>query len=214
MLDLSQYKALIFDMDGTLLDSSAVTQKVLGNWCQQHQLDFEKMYRECQGARIIDFLSQLAPHLDAEREAKALDVLEQQTTDGLKPIPGASQLLQYLDDAAMPWCIATSANRGIATLRLLTTGLPIANVLITSEDVSRGKPDPEHFVTAALRLQQKNQHCLAFEDSNNGVQAALSAGSDVVVIGSNCSIEHPRIVARLENYLELVQQLSAMRGCA
>lgn len=214
MLDLTQYSAFIFDMDGTLLDSSTVTNKVLGHWCQLHQLDFETIHRECQGSRIIDFLTRLAPHLDAEREAKALDILEQQTIDGLVEIAGAADFLKYLDDCDMPWCIATSANLDIATLRLQTTELPTPEILITSEDVSRGKPDPEHFVTAALRLQKSSRQCLAFEDSNNGVKAALSAGCDVVVIGRECNIEHPRIVARLENYLELVQQLNTLRSCA
>lgn len=214
MLDIHRYDALIFDMDGTLVDSSRVIIQVLTEWCQQHQLDFDRIHNNCQGARIIDFLPILAPHLDCQREAEVLDKMEETYTDGLVEVAGAADLLRYLCDSNIDWGIATSASHKIASLRLQTSGLPIPDVFVTAEKVQRGKPDPEHFITTAHCLQQSPENCLVFEDSNNGVQGALHAGCDVVVIGRACTLEHPRIVARLDNYQQLLNALISAEACA
>lgn len=207
MIDLNSYRAIIFDLDGTLVDSSIAITEVTRRWCEKHQLDLNHVLTVCHGSRFVDQVPHLAPELDAKREAAELDAQEGMTATGIVEIPGARELLYQLTRSGVNWGIATSGIHPVATLRLNTAKLPIPKVFVTGEQVSRGKPDPEHFVTTATYLQQIPEHCLVFEDSNNGVQGALQAGCDVVVIGNQVTLDHPRIRARFDNYWPLLKQL-------
>ena len=104
----------------------------------------------------------------------------------------------------MPWAIATSGTEPVAKLRLKTCQLAQPSVFITSERVKQGKPNPEPFNLAASELKYKVSACLAFEDSDHGVNSALSAGCDVVIVGNECTVENMNIVARIENYHALL----------
>lgn len=206
-LDFGAYKAVIFDLDGTLVDSSAAIAEVMGHWCASHNLDPERVMNESRGGRLQDFLPKLAPHLDAGREFEYLCAQEAVTTTGVAAIPGARTVLGHLDGRGLQWGIATSGINQVARMRLRTAGLPLPEILVTAEMVARGKPDPEHFVTAAGALRQQPRDCLAFEDSENGVRSALAAGCEVVVVGEHTALEHPRIRARIPDYRPLLRQL-------
>lgn len=208
-MDFKGYQALIFDLDGTLVDSQDAIVEVFRPWCRRHKLDLDQVLEGCRGARIIDFLPTLAPHLDAQAEFNYLSAREAQTTVGLVAIGGAKRFLSALSAQQITWGIATSCPLAVGSLRLQATGFQIPEVFVTSEQVSRGKPEPEHFQTAAHQLGASASRCLAFEDSNSGVRSALAAGCDVVVVGTHCQIEHPRIKARVNNYWALLNQLNA-----
>lgn len=209
--DLNRYQALIFDMDGTLLDSSLAIRAVFSRWCAQHQLDVDSVMTLCHGSRLRDFLGQLLPHLDVQQEVDKLCAEEALESIGIVALPGARALLDSLSEAGIPWGISTSSVEPVAKMRLTTAGLPIPTILVTGEQVQKGKPDPEHFVTAAARLGAKPEHCLAFEDSPNGVQSALMAGCDLIIMGDHSpTIEfgQRQLVAQLSDYHSLLDHLS------
>ncbi|MBN7818518.1 HAD family hydrolase [Bowmanella yangjiangensis] len=205
--DLDAYQAVIFDMDGTLLDSADAIRQVCSRWCAIHQLDVEQVLAMCHGSRIRDFLPELAPHLDADLEEAWLNAEEAEETNGIVPIEGAHAMLRLLELRGTNWGIATSSAGPVARMRLGTLGFPIPQVLITAEYVKRGKPDPEHFELAAKHLNAEPDRCLAFEDSANGVAAALAAGCDVVVVGEAGQYlypQHQRIVGRISDYQSIL----------
>ncbi|GAA0363590.1 HAD-IA family hydrolase [Bowmanella denitrificans] len=205
-LELDRYQAVIFDMDGTLLDSSTAIREVFHTWCQRHQLDLEQVLTMCHGSRVRDFLDQLAPHLDADEEDGWLFAEEARVTTGVVPISGASEWLQRVSALNMPWGIATSSNRSVALARLNAANLPVPEVLITGDQVEQGKPHPQHFLLAAEKLGVNPARCLAFEDSPNGILSAQSAGCDVIVIGesAHASAQAQQVVARLRDYQPLL----------
>lgn len=213
--DLGRYQALIFDMDGTLLDSSHALRAVFSAWCAQHHLDVDRVLTLCHGSPVRNFLGQLLPHAHPLEEERLLTAAEAQERTGIVALPGARALLDGLDAAGLPWGIATSSVEAVARLRLHEAGLPVPEVLVTAEQVKDGKPDPEPFVLAAARLGVVPAQCLAFEDSRNGVQSALAAGCDLVVMSDDRAwtqalhAQHRRIQATLRNYLSLLDRLPA-----
>ncbi|NTS76259.1 HAD-IA family hydrolase [Catenovulum sp. SM1970] len=205
---LNRYAAFIFDMDGTLLDSTEAIRKVSKVWCQKHGLDLEFVLKTCHGSRLLDIIPSFAPHLDAQKEQDDFVSQEAVVTTGIVEIAGANQLLQFLNQIEKPWGIATSSPVPVAGVRLNAAQLPEPDVFITGDQVTRGKPDPEHFELAAQALNQPTNQCLVFEDSHNGVKGALLAGCDVIVIGDHVDIKHPRIIGRINSYQEIKSQLS------
>lgn len=206
-LNLTDYDGFIFDLDGTLVDSYLAILEVFKPWCKKHQLDLDHVINLCRGGRLLDFLPEIAPHLNAKQEFEILLEEESKVTKGLIEIDGAKAFLDALTVNGITWGIATSCAHSVAYTRLSHTGFTIPNVFVTSERIKQGKPHPEHFATAAADLGLSPKRCLAFEDSNNGVRSALAAGCDVVVIGEHCTIEHSNIKARIKSYSELSEQL-------
>jgi sugar-phosphatase len=213
--DLSRYQALIFDMDGTLLDSSLAIRTVLSRWCAQHRLDVDEVMTLCHGSRLRDFLGQLLPHLDPHEEDDKLCAEEALETRGIVALPGARAVLDSLNAAGIPWGIATSSVEPVAKMRLTTAGLPIPEILVTAEQVQKGKPDPEHFVTAAARLGVTPERCLAFEDSPNGMQSALMAGCDLIIMGDYrpaIEFDQKQLVAKLRDYHSFLSHLNTRKN--
>lgn len=206
-VNINEYQGIIFDLDGTLVDSSIAIEEVLTGWCKKHDISLPMLLERCHGKRIIDFLPDIAPQLNGEKEAKYLADLEAITTTGLIEITGAKTFLEHLDNEDITWAIATSGTYPVASLRLATCGMPIPKVFVTSEQVEQGKPDPSPFLLAAKKLGLSAKHCLAFEDSNNGIKSAIAAGCDVVVIGEDSSISHDKVVGRVNNYASLLSTL-------
>lgn len=200
---IETYDAYIFDLDGTLVDSSKAILEILNEWCESRELDLEIMLAASHGARITDVLPSVAPHLDVEDEVTYLLKRELEVQTGLVEIPGAGEWLQQLIEKGKPWGVATSGTKAVAKMRMNAACLPIPTVFVTAEMVYQGKPNAEQFQIAAEWLGFSTQRCLAFEDSNNGVCSALAAGCDVVVLGHECQIQHNRIIGKIENYFPL-----------
>jgi mannitol-1-/sugar-/sorbitol-6-phosphatase len=148
------------------------------------------------GKRAVDTIGGLQlPGVDAEAEARALTLAEIADVTGIEAIPGAAAFL-----ASLPlerWAIVTSAPRTLALRRIEAAGLPLPSVLITADDVARGKPAPDGFQLAASRLGTQAGNCLVFEDAAAGIQAAEAAGAAVVVVDASHlpspQTSHPRI---------------------
>ncbi|ESP91717.1 MULTISPECIES: HAD-IA family hydrolase [Pseudoalteromonas] len=198
--DLSNYRGIIFDMDGTLVDSDKAIAKAIAPWCQMHHLDLETVLKDGRGVRFEDYIRQHLPHLDIHQETKNLEGAEATFSAYVCEIAGAGRFITHLHERQIPWVLATSADRENALQRMQHCGLPKPPYLVGAEDVQNGKPDPEPFISAAKKLGLPCRDCLVFEDSDAGVQGALAAGCDVVVVGRFCQLEHPNIVARVIDY--------------
>lgn len=166
--------AILFDLDGVLVDSTECVERAWRNWAARRGLDPERVMEVAHGRRTIETVALLAPHLSLADEVAALEKVEALTTDGVYEVPGARQLLERLP--ADSWAIVTSGTRSVATLRIRYTGLPMPRVLVCADEITRGKPDPEGYLTAAARLGRAPADCTVIEDTPAGLEAARAAG--------------------------------------
>jgi sugar-phosphatase len=175
-----QCSAFLFDLDGVLVDSRAVVERVCRLWAARLGVDADALLRIAHGRRTRDTVRIVAPHLDAESEAAWIDDQELLDTDGLVEVRGAQRLLRSLP--AGKWAVVTSCGLDLARLRLASVGLPIPDVLVTSENVSAGKPAPDGYRLGAQRLGVDPASCAVFEDAPPGIAAGLAAGARVVAL--------------------------------
>lgn len=172
--------ALVFDLDGVLVDSTALVEHQWRRWATSRGLRPEPFLRVCHGRRALETIQLAAPQLDAAAEVAALIPGDDAAVGSVTALPGAIRLVTALPPGG--WAVATSGSRLGATARLEQAGLPIPGVLICSEDVERGKPSPEAYLLAAAGLGVAPEHCLVLEDAPAGIQAARAAGMSVVGI--------------------------------
>ena len=165
---------ILFDLDGVLVDSTECVERSWRTWAASRGLDPERVMQVAHGRRTIETVALVAPHLSVADEVAALEGVEAQTTEGVYEIPGARKLLERLPLDA--WAIVTSGVRTVATLRIRHTGLPMPRVLVCADEITRGKPDPEGYLTAAARLGRAPADCVVIEDTPPGLEAARAAG--------------------------------------
>ena len=175
-----QCAAFLFDLDGVLVDSRAVVERVCRLWAARLGVDPDALLRIAHGRRTRDTVRIVAPHVDAESEVAWIDNAELLDTDGLVQVPGVGRLLASLPPRS--WAVVTSCAPDLAHLRLSTVGLPIPDVVITSDDVTQGKPAPDGYRLGAQRLGVDPASCVVFEDAPPGVAAGLAAGARVVAL--------------------------------
>ncbi|MGA8030151.1 MAG: HAD-IA family hydrolase [Bryobacteraceae bacterium] len=171
-------RAILFDMDGTLVDSSAVIRRTWEWWSSLHGIPLAPILAVEKGRPTRDVLSQFGPHLDIEAEAARFLECEENDTEGLVAIPGALEAVAAAQQGL--WAVVTSAHRSLGEIRLRAAGLPIPGVFITADLIHRGKPDPESYLLAAQQLKVEPPDCVVFEDAPAGIEAARSAGMSVV----------------------------------
>jgi mannitol-1-/sugar-/sorbitol-6-phosphatase len=172
-------RAILFDLDGVLVDSRRHIEQQWRDWALAKGLSPDPFLRVCHGRRALETIQLAAPELDAEAEIARFrpDPLSE---TALPPVQGADQLLKLLPPSS--WAVATSGSRATATARLQGAGLPVPAVLVCAEDVVRGKPDPDVYLTAAARLDVRPQDCVVVEDAPAGVEAARAAGMPVLAL--------------------------------
>jgi mannitol-1-/sugar-/sorbitol-6-phosphatase len=172
--------AVLFDLDGVLVDSRRCIEAIWRRWAAAKGLDPDPFIRVAHGRRISETLRRVAPTLDVGAEAAALDRLEEIETAGVLPIPGAEALVRTIPAAR--WAIVTSGSHRVATLRLGVVGLPVPEVFVTAETVAHGKPAPDGYLAAAVRLGVSPAQCVVIEDSPPGVAASRAAGMRVIAV--------------------------------
>jgi len=180
--------AFLFDLDGVLVDSRAVVERTCRRWALHHQLDPERVLQIAHGRRTRDTVRAVAPHLETDREAAWLDAAELADVAGLSVVPGSREFLAALP--ASRWGVVTSCGRALAELRLTSVGLPIPTILVTSEDVSQGKPAPDGYQLGAKRLGLDPAACVVFEDAPAGIAAARAAGAQVIALTTMQAARH------------------------
>ncbi len=173
-------KAILFDMDGVLMDSTPSVERVWRAWAAKHGLDPERVAPLAHGRRSIETIRAVAPELDAEKENSVVEQMEIDDKEGVTALPGAAELLAHLppDRSA----IVTSATRPLAVARLGYAGIPPPRHMITANDVIHGKPSPEPFLKGAALLGLAPADCLVFEDAPAGIASARSAGMKAIAL--------------------------------
>jgi sugar-phosphatase len=201
-----RFRAFLFDMDGTLLNSIAAAERVWSIWAERHGLDVPAFLSTIHGARAIDTITRQAlPGVDPEVEAQWITEAELNDVEGVVAIPGAVEFLNRLPGSQ--WALVTSAPKELALRRLQAAGISPPQVLVTAEDVAIGKPDPACYVLGAQRLGVPVQDCLVFEDATVGIRAGEAAGAAVVVVTST----HLKPMATAHASIDGYEQLQVER---
>ena len=170
--------AILFDLDGVLIDSTSCIESHWEEWAKKHNIDIDFVLQNAHGVRTIETMQIVAPHLDLEKEATAFTQNEVNDTDGVLAITGAQQLLATLPNEK--WVIVTSGSYDLVKARLKAINLPLPTYLITADDVKQGKPSPEPYLTGVKKLGLTPDQCVVIEDSPIGVRAGKAAGIKVI----------------------------------
>jgi sugar-phosphatase len=178
--------AILFDIDGTLVDSTPVVNRAWRSWADRHGIDAEAVLAVCHGRRSADTIAEFLPADRVAEEAEGLERTETADVDGVVALPGAAELLAALPDST--WAAVTSGSQALMRARLAAAGLPVPGVLIAAEDVTEGKPDPQGYRAAARRLGVAPEDCLVIEDAPAGLGAGRAAGGRVLAVATS----HPR----------------------
>src|SRR6478609_2428424 len=173
-------RAILFDIDGTLVDSTPVVERSWRTWAQEYDVDAEEVMRVCHGRRTEDTVAGFVTPQHLAGAVARLQALELADFDGVTALPGAQQLLDVLPRER--WSAVTSGERALMTARLAAAQLPIPETLICAEDVTVGKPSPEGYLKAAAALGFDAKQCVVVEDAPAGIAAGLAAGAQVLAV--------------------------------
>jgi sugar-phosphatase len=206
--------ALLFDMDGTLVDSNATVERAWAFWARRYGLDLIEVLAFSHGrptlATMSHFGERFAPGRDWQAEADELQQMEQKEVGATVPIAGAREVLAQMHGQSK-WAVVTSAPRHLAELRITAAGLPLPGVLVPADEITRGKPHPEGFLKAARLLNVRAEECLVFEDTPAGVDAGLNAGMKVIGLLTTVAPERLNTPYRIRNYHDVrVQQTDGL----
>ncbi|MCY0925803.1 HAD-IA family hydrolase [Streptomyces sp. H27-H1] len=185
-------KALLLDMDGTIVNSDAVVERCWHDWAVAHGLDPEKALKVVHGRQGYATMAILLPDRPMEENlAENAVMLARETadTEGVVPIGGAPAFMAAL--SALPHALVTSADAALATARMTAAALPMPEVRVTAESVQASKPHPEGFLMGAAALGVDPADCIVFEDSAAGIAAGQAAGMRVIGVGPRAAAHRP-----------------------
>ncbi|MFF5145214.1 HAD-IA family hydrolase [Streptomyces sp. NPDC013157] len=190
-------RALLLDMDGTLVNSDAVVERIWRRWSERHGLDGDEVMKVVHGRQGHASMAVLLPDRPMKQNlADNARMLAEETADveGVVEVPGAAAFLASL--RGLPHALVTSADVALSTVRMAAAGLPMPAVRVTAESVGASKPDPEGFLKGAAELGVAPADCVVFEDSGAGIAAGRAAGMRVVGVGARAGAHGPDAVVR------------------
>ena len=175
--------AVLFDLDGVLVDSVRVVERAWRRWAREQDLEADELLATVHGRRAADVVRMFAPQLDPARQVRRISEYEMEDgASDLAVIPGALECVGVARRG--PWAVVTSGGRELAAQRLAAVGFPAPEVLVTGDDVERGKPDPEPYLRAAVVLGVPAARCVVVEDAPAGVLAGKRAGMTVLAVAT------------------------------
>lgn len=174
--------AILFDMDGVLVNSKPAIDRVRTKWAELRSLDVQTVLDLPHGQKTSEAFAKIAAHLNLKEEVAWLDAEEDRDLSGITAIPGAATLLGAL--ASDEWALVTSSGRELAPRRLAAAGLPAPKTMVAGDSVKRSKPDPEGYLRGAQLLGRRADECVVFEDAPAGIAAGIAAGMRVVGVAT------------------------------
>ncbi|NDU73529.1 HAD-IA family hydrolase [Actinomadura sp. DSM 109109] len=195
--------AVLFDVDGTLVDSTPLVERAGREWAAEYGIDPDVFMSGAHGRRTSDRVAEFLPAGQVREATARLDALEAVSTDGITALPGARELLADL--GGLPHAFVTSMDRAQLRARTGAAGIASPPVVVTAEDVPDGKPDPSGYLQAARRLGVDPSACVVVEDAPAGIAAGRAAGATVVALVTS----HP--LEALGEAHHVVQDLSGVR---
>jgi len=182
--------ALLFDLDGVLIDSTPAVTRVWRRWALAHEFNPDEVVARAHGRPSITTVREYLPDADHDAENRIVERLEMEDLEGVVPLPGARELLEHLPENR--WTIATSCTRPLAEVRLRAAGLAIPERLVTSSDITNGKPHPEPYLKAASLMGYPASACVVVEDAPAGIQAGRAAGARVIAFPTTRAVSDLR----------------------
>lgn len=177
---IGHYEAILFDIDGTLVDSTAAVERTWRTWAAEHDLDAAHILTICHGVRSEDVVARYLPASEIPAATIELEDMELQDLEGVTALPCAADVLGRLPEPR--WAAVTSGSGRLMRKRLSAAGLPVPDILIAADDVVAGKPDPEGYRNAAEALGSPIDRCLVIEDAPAGIAAGRAAGATVLAV--------------------------------
>lgn len=192
-------KAILFDLDGTLVDSISIIKQIWCDWALSNRINVDDIIPFIHGTSAKNLITKFAPNLDWVGEDCRLLKIELSRLNMTSLIPGVTTMIQSLKN--IKWGIVTSSPYELALAKLKIHNLPTPEVLITADDVLNGKPHPESFLLAAERLNIPAKQCLVFEDSNAGINSAYTAKMQVIQVSyAGHTKLNQRVVASIKDF--------------
>ena len=196
---LARAEAVLCDMDGTLVDSSAVVESMWSSFAHDHGMSerFDEIMAYSPGRTGLDTIRRFLPELTAEEQAAIYKRFAREeivrTAGRMAEIPGAAALVTALIKVGVPLALVTSAPIELMRVRMEEAGVPIHPALVSAGDVERGKPDPAPYLKAAEILGVPISSCLVLEDAASGYIAARRAGAQVLLVGDGVPEADPHV---------------------
>jgi sugar-phosphatase len=197
--------AVLFDLDGVLVESRESTERVWLDWARDNSIEVDALRSAMHGVRSGDVVRALRPDLDAAAEAEEIERRQAADTEGLRAISGAAAALGALNLDRV--AVVTSGTRPLALARLAAVGIEPPAVVVFADDVERGKPDPEGYLAAARRLGAEPAEALVVEDAPPGIEAGRAAGAATVAVTSTHARQE---LAAADVVIESLEELPAL----
>ena len=198
--------AILFDLDGVLIDSTRSVDRQWRAWAREQGIDEEKVMAIAHGVRTVEVIRAVAPHLDADAEVRRLESREAEDQVDVTVMPGAADLIATIPEGR--WAVVTSGTRPLATARLRLGGLPVPRVLVTADDVTNGKPHPEPYLRAAELLGVKPADGLVIEDAPAGIRSAHAGAMKVIALASTYPASK---LGKADTVVETLKQIHVAR---
>lgn len=183
-------EALLFDMDGVLINSTPAVARVWRQWAIERGFNPDEVVARAHGRPSLTTVKEYLPNADHEAENREVERREIEDLEGVIPLPGALELLNSLPEDR--WTIVTSCTRALAEVRIRAAGLPLPRTLVTANDIRNGKPHPDPYLKGALKLRFPATQCIVVEDVPAGVRSGKAAGAKVMAFTTTVQVEDLR----------------------